>query len=108
MNPADIESVSVLKDASASIYGNKAGAGVILVTTKRGKEGKTSVTYNGSVHANLLGKRFPVADGVTWGQMYLQSVANDAVANNGVERWWMWSEDAWKAISRGEIYEGIE
>ncbi|MCD8043735.1 MAG: TonB-dependent receptor [Tannerellaceae bacterium] len=108
MNPADIESISVLKDASASIYGNKAGAGVILVTTKRGKAGKTTVTYNGSVHANILGKRFPVADGVTWANMFVHSVENDAIANNGVERWWMWSEEAWKTVARGEIYEGIE
>lgn len=47
INPADIESVSVLKDASASaIYGAKASAGVILVTTKSGKSGKTRVTYS--------------------------------------------------------------
>ena len=43
----DIESITVLKDAaSASIYGSKAAAGVILVTTKRGKEGKVSISYN--------------------------------------------------------------
>lgn len=45
--PSDIESVSVLKDAaSASIYGSRAANGVILVTTKKGKSGKTSVLYN--------------------------------------------------------------
>lgn len=43
-----IESVSVLKDASASIYGARAGNGVILVTTKRGKVGKPSITLNGT------------------------------------------------------------
>ncbi|HZL11297.1 MAG TPA: TonB-dependent receptor [Prolixibacteraceae bacterium] len=41
----DIESITVLKDASAAIYGSRAANGVILVTTKRGKEGKTSVSY---------------------------------------------------------------
>ncbi len=47
VNAADIESVSVLKDASASaVYGAKASAGVILVTTKAGKEGKTKVSYS--------------------------------------------------------------
>lgn len=47
INAADIESVSVLKDASASaVYGAKASAGVILVTTKGGKEGKTKVNYS--------------------------------------------------------------
>lgn len=50
VNSADIESISVLKDAaSASIYGARAAAGVILVTTKRAKEGKPKVEYQGSV-----------------------------------------------------------
>ena len=48
LNPNDIESISVLKDASAAIYGARAANGVILVTTKRGKEGKVRVTYDGS------------------------------------------------------------
>ena len=47
LNQADIESIEVLKDAaSAAIYGARAAAGVIMVTTKQGKEGKTAVTYN--------------------------------------------------------------
>lgn len=49
LNPEDIESISVLKDASAAIYGARAANGVILVTTKRGKEGKVSVNYNGVI-----------------------------------------------------------
>jgi TonB-dependent starch-binding outer membrane protein SusC len=48
INPSDIESINVLKDASASaIYGSRAANGVILVTTKRGKEGRTVATYDG-------------------------------------------------------------
>ncbi|QDH81086.1 TonB-dependent receptor [Echinicola soli] len=46
LNPNDIESVSVLKDASAAIYGSRAANGVILVTTKRGKEGKPVISYS--------------------------------------------------------------
>ncbi|MDN3581628.1 SusC/RagA family TonB-linked outer membrane protein [Mucilaginibacter flavus] len=45
LNPADIESISVLKDASAAIYGARAANGVILVTTKRGKLGKPELSY---------------------------------------------------------------
>ena len=45
LNPADIESMSVLKDASAAIYGARAANGVVLVTTKHGKSGKPSVSY---------------------------------------------------------------
>lgn len=46
INPNDIESVSVLKDASAAIYGSRAANGVILITTKRGKSGKPQVSYS--------------------------------------------------------------
>lgn len=48
INPDDIESIEILKDASASIYGIGASNGVVLITTKKGKEGKLKVTYNGS------------------------------------------------------------
>lgn len=48
LNPDDIESISVLKDASAAIYGAQAANGVILITTKRGKNGKTTFNYNQS------------------------------------------------------------
>lgn len=47
LNPNDIESVSVLKDASAAIYGSRAGNGVILITTKKGKSGQPQLTYDG-------------------------------------------------------------
>jgi len=46
LNPADIESMSVLKDASAAIYGSRAANGVILITTKQGKVGKPVITYD--------------------------------------------------------------
>jgi TonB-linked SusC/RagA family outer membrane protein len=50
LNPADIESVDVLKDAaSAAIYGSRAANGVILVTTKQGKAGKTQISYDGYI-----------------------------------------------------------
>jgi TonB-dependent starch-binding outer membrane protein SusC len=46
LNPADIESMTVLKDASAAIYGARAANGVILITTKRGKTGKPELSYS--------------------------------------------------------------
>jgi TonB-linked SusC/RagA family outer membrane protein len=50
LNPADIESIDVLKDAaSAAIYGSRAANGVILVTTKQGKAGKTQLSYDGYI-----------------------------------------------------------
>lgn len=49
LNPNDIESITVLKDASAAIYGSRSANGVILVTTKRGKIGKPSISYSFNV-----------------------------------------------------------
>jgi TonB-linked SusC/RagA family outer membrane protein len=60
----EIESISVLKDASAAIYGARAGNGVILVTTKRGKQGKPTITLNSS-YTSQSNTRFldPVSSG---------------------------------------------
>ena len=50
INPNDIESMEVLKDAAAAaLYGSRAANGVLLITTKRGREGKTTVSYNGFI-----------------------------------------------------------
>ncbi len=76
INPNDIESMDVLKDGSAAaIYGTRANAGVIIITTKKGKEGKTQVEYTGSVSTantagriNLFGRdEFLAAGGVDYG-----------------------------------------
>lgn len=70
LNPSDIESVSVLKDAAASaIYGARAAAGVVLVTTKNGKSGKTHISYNGYFALNVPGnmpKRLPAWEEQEW------------------------------------------
>jgi TonB-linked SusC/RagA family outer membrane protein len=56
LNPNDIESISVLKDAaSAAIYGSRAAAGVILITTKAGSEGRPHITYDGYYSFNTPG-----------------------------------------------------
>lgn len=54
LNPNDIESITVLKDASAAIYGVRAANGAILVTTKRGKTGKPAIQYDGSYSIQQL------------------------------------------------------
>ena len=60
VNPADIETLTVLKDASATaIYGSRASNGVIIITTKKGKNGQApSVSYNGSVSFSKTQKRY--------------------------------------------------
>lgn len=55
LNPDDIETINILKDASAaSIYGSDASGGVILITTKRGKAGKPQITYSGNVAMQMM------------------------------------------------------
>lgn len=55
INAADIESMTVLKDASAAaIYGSRGASGVIIITTKSGKAGKTQISYNGNVSTSLF------------------------------------------------------
>ncbi|MBK9489621.1 MAG: TonB-dependent receptor [Haliscomenobacter sp.] len=59
INPNDIESIEILKDAAAAaIYGSRASAGVVLITTKRGKEGKTKISYDGWAGFTSAARRF--------------------------------------------------
>lgn len=80
LNPNDIENVSVLKDASAAIYGSRAAGGVILVTTKKGKTGdKIKVTYNGMVTANTTANMLPLAGMQTWASKMVEAQYQDYV-----------------------------
>jgi iron complex outermembrane receptor protein len=61
INPADIESMDVLKDASATaIYGARGANGVILITTKKGKAGTSNMSYSGSLGVSELARKLPV------------------------------------------------
>lgn len=70
LNPHDIQSMDILKDASATaIYGSRGANGVILITTKRGKEGKMTLSYSGTVTAETLEDRTKMMDSseyITW------------------------------------------
>ncbi len=64
VDPSDIDSMTVLKDGSAAaIYGSRGSSGVIIVTTKRGKSGKTSVSYNGSIASSSISNTIDRLDG---------------------------------------------
>ena len=54
LNPDDIESISVLKDAAASIYGARAANGVMIVTTKKGRKGTPKISYSGNVAVSKM------------------------------------------------------
>ncbi|MBT1703488.1 SusC/RagA family TonB-linked outer membrane protein [Chryseosolibacter indicus] len=63
LNPQDIESIDVLKDASATaIYGTRGANGVILITTKKGKAGKSSISYSVDYGISTLARELPVFD----------------------------------------------
>jgi TonB-linked SusC/RagA family outer membrane protein len=62
VDPSDIADISVLKDGSAAaIYGSRASAGVIIITTKRGIAGSSSINYNGFVSAEQVARTVPTA-----------------------------------------------
>ena len=74
INPNDIESIDILKDAaSAAIYGARAANGVVLVTTKQGKEGRVIVSYDGFYGAQYLAKMPDMVDAKEY--MYLYNLA---------------------------------
>ncbi|MDR3652204.1 MAG: TonB-dependent receptor [Paludibacter sp.] len=101
INPDDIETISVLKDASASIYGTRAAGGVILITTKRGKVGKVQINYSGSYHVNDISHRFPIANANQFGQMNEQAATNDAVATGSPAYWIGWQKSVIDGIISG-------
>lgn len=77
IDPESIESVSVLKDASASaIYGSRAPFGVILITTKKGKQGKVNIEYNNNLSMNTPLSMPQQVDALTWATAYNQASAN--------------------------------
>ena len=82
VNPNDIESISVLKDAaSAAIYGARAAYGVILVTTKRGTDGKSVISYSGNAGWNAPTKLPTMANSVDFAHFW-----NDGAANANAPR----------------------
>lgn len=115
INPSDIESIEVLKDASAAIYGIGAANGVILITTKKGKSGKPTITYEGSYShitnqrtlkalnanqymrvANVFEKEqylynnamYPYGDNSYDGR-WTPKYSNDRIANNTIDTDWV-------------------
>ncbi len=78
LNPADIESIQVLKDAaSASIYGSRAANGVVIITTKRGKGDRLSVNVGYSASMQTIASKYDLLNAQQWGGVYYQAMAND-------------------------------
>ncbi len=78
LNPGDIESIEILKDASATaIYGSNGANGVVLVTTKRGKEGKITVNVDSYVGAQKAWRGLDVLSGPEWAMLHNEGNRND-------------------------------
>ncbi len=108
IDPSDIESFSVLKDASAAVYGSKGANGVLLVKTKRGREGKLRISYSGSYgimdattqtemlraydHARAINARYSEpSDSNKW------ATEKDLEALKNID--YNWLEEAWQKSS---------
>lgn len=77
ISPSDIQSMEVLKDASATaIYGSRGANGVILVTTKQGKEGKTHVDYNGYIGIQTIQNKLDMMNGAEYAEYTREAYRN--------------------------------
>ncbi len=80
VNPADIEQVTVLKDADATaIYGSRGANGVILISTKKGREGKLSINFNATAGISKVGRTMPMLNTQQYVAMRKEAFANDQV-----------------------------
>ncbi len=89
INPNDIASISVLKDASATaIYGVRASNGVILIQTKRGEEGKAKVNFSSSFGVQNIKKRYDVLSTGEYVDMFNEAYANNPNEDITTNQWW--------------------
>ena len=83
LNGNDIESIQVLKDAaSASIYGSRAANGVIIITTKGGKDGKVKIDFDASLSVQTYAHKMKVLNAKEFGQVMWQGYVNDGLNPN--------------------------
>ena len=108
INPADIESMTILKDASAgALYGARGANGVVMITTKQGKEGKTNVTWRSTVGwSSRALDEYDMVDQKEFVQLTYEALRNGYVFQNGYS--WADAESmARSSLSRtlgGELY----
>lgn len=85
LNPNDIESIEVLKDVSASaIYGSRGANGVIIITTKSGRKGKTNIEYQYSIGWQWARKKLDLMNAKEWGELYLEIASKDNISETGL------------------------
>lgn len=82
INPSDIESIEILKDADAtSIYGSRGSNGVVLITTKKGKSGKTTIQVNQSAGFSRVSKKLDLLNSDQYLEMRVEAITNDGFAS---------------------------
>ena len=98
LNPADIESIDVLKDAaSAAIYGARAANGVILVTTKQGKEGRAIVSYDGYMGRQYIAKMPNLCNAQEYMKALDMMYENEGIAKTN-----------WQSVLPAKLYSDIQ
>ena len=89
INSNDIESINFLKDGAAAIYGSRAAGGVVLITTKRGQEGRVKVEYSGSATMRHPGLMARLMSPTEWADMIIAANENPG---NGNAVWLMYAQ----------------
>lgn len=98
LNPADIESIDVLKDAaSAAIYGAQAANGVVLVTTKKGREGKTKITFDGYYGIQSVAHKVQMLNA----QQYMTIMDEQMIADDSNPYDWEGMNSIWRTDAEG-------
>ena len=99
LNPDDIQNIEILKDASATaIYGSRGANGVIMITTKRGSEGKPQVSYSGYFGGQTLRKKLDLIDAHDFAILQNEVAANDGTALP-------WTDSAINALGKGTDWQ---
>jgi len=108
LNPADIENIDVLKDASATaIYGSRGANGVVIVTTKKGKEGKFSIQYDGNYGVRTPANLPDMMSGPEYVQWRTDWFANRGLDTSRANAQFFTAEE-WDIIDRGAYTDWID
>lgn len=99
INPSDIESIDVLKDASATaIYGSRGANGVVIITTRRGKNGKNDINYNAYAGQQRISNKLSLLNASQWAALVNDINVSDNVAKT-------FSDSAIAALGRGSDWQ---
>ncbi len=99
INPSDIESIDILKDASATaIYGSHGANGVVIITTRRGRKGSTEISYSNALGVQTVSKKLSLLNASQWG-----SLVNDINLSDGKPV--TYSDSALSALGTGSDWQ---